>query len=134
MRSRDMIGTHPDVQDSLSERLARCIDECFACAQACVVCADACLAEESVEHLRQCIRLDLDCADICLAAGKLASRRTGGNELVLRQMLELCAAACRTCAEECERHAGAHEHCRICADACRGCQRACEDAIRDVGP
>lgn len=133
MRSRDMIRTHPDVQDALSERLVRCIDECFACAQACTVCADACLAEGSVEHLRQCIRLDLDCADICLAAGMLASRRTGSNEPVLRQTLELCAAACRTCAEECGRHAEVHEHCRICAEACRSCQQACEDAIRDVG-
>jgi hypothetical protein len=29
-----------------------------------------------------------------------------------------------TCAEECDRHADRHEHCRICAAACRTGQAA----------
>ena len=133
MHARDMISTHPDVKGSISEALVRCIDECYACAQACTACADACLAEESVQQLKQCIRLNLDCADVCAATGALGSRRTGSNREVLRQMLEVCALACRVCGEECERHAGHHEHCRICAESCRRCQQACEEAMRDVG-
>ena len=86
-----------------------------------------------VQQLRQCIRLDLDCADVCLATGALASRRTGSNQQVLRQMLEVCAAACRVCGEECGRHAGHHEHCRVCAESCRRCEQACWEATRDVG-
>jgi hypothetical protein len=128
-----MISTHPDVKGNLSEALVRCIEECYGCAQACTACADACLAEESAPNLKQCIRLNLDCADVCAATGALASRRTGSNEQILRQMLEVCAAACRVCGEECERHADRHEHCRVCAESCRRCEQACQTAIRDVG-
>ena len=39
-------------------------------------------------------------------------------------------AACRLCAEECERHAAKMQHCRICGEACRRCERACQDARR----
>ncbi|MEX0759736.1 MAG: four-helix bundle copper-binding protein, partial [Tistlia sp.] len=105
----------------------------YRCAQACTSCADACLAEESVADLRQCIRSDLDCATICTATGEAASRRTGSNEALLRELLEVCRSACRTCAEECERHAGMHEHCRICAEACRSCEAACADALPTIG-
>jgi hypothetical protein len=83
-----------------------------------------------VEELRQCIRLNLDCADVCLATATVASRRTGSNEEVIRKMLEACAAACRLCGEECGRHASKHEHCRICADACRRCEKACQAAVK----
>jgi hypothetical protein len=133
MHARQMIGTHPDVRGSVSEALVRCIEECYACAQACTGCADACLAEDMAQQLKQCIRLNLDCADVCAATGSLASRRTGSNQDVLRRMLEVCAAACRACGEECARHANQHEHCRICADACRRCEQACQEAMRDVG-
>ena len=133
MHARQMISTHPDVQGNMSEPLVRCIEECYACAQACTACADACLAEDMVQQLRQCIRLNLDCADVCAATGALASRRTGSNEPILRQMLQFCAAACKVCGEECQRHAGQHEHCRICAEACRRCDQACQEAMRDVG-
>jgi hypothetical protein len=134
MKAHDMISTHPDVRGNLSQPLVRCIEACFECAQTCISCADACLAEEMVQELRQCIRLNLDCADVCNSTGALATRRTGGNEPVLRLSLELCELACRRCAEECESHASMHEHCRICADACRRCERACVDAIQEVGP
>jgi DNA phosphorothioation-dependent restriction protein DptG len=132
MHAREMIRTHPDVKGDMSEALVRCIEECYACAQTCTACADACLAEETVQDLKQCIRLDLDCAHVCAATGALASRRTGFNEQVLRQMLEVCATACRVCGEECNRHAGHHEHCRVCAESCRRCEQACQEAVRDV--
>ena len=133
MHAREMISTHPDVKGSISEALVRCVEECYACAQACTACADACLAEEMVRQLRQCIRLNLDCADVCAATGALGSRRTGSNEQVLLQMLEVCATACRVCGKECDRHAGQHDHCRICAESCRRCAQACQEAMRDVG-
>jgi citrate lyase beta subunit len=133
MQAREMIATHPDVRGNISEALVRCVEECFACAQTCTSCADACLAEEMVQNLRQCIRLDLDCADICAATGAMASRRTGSNEQVLRAAIQSCALACRACGQECQQHAGKHEHCRICAEACLRCADACERALDDVG-
>lgn len=132
MHTHQMISSHPDVRGSTNESLIRSIDECYDCAQACIACADACLAEDMVDKLKQCIRLNLDCADICSTTAALASRRTGSNADVLRQMIGICAVACRLCAEECERHASEHEHCRICAEECRRCEQVCRDAMHTV--
>jgi hypothetical protein len=134
MLAREMISTHRDVRGNVNDALVRCIEQCYICAQTCNACADACLAEDSVQQLRQCIRLNADCADICMATGNLASRRTGSNEPVLKQLLELCSNACRICADECQRHAAQHEHCRVCADECRQCQKACEEAAMSIQP
>lgn len=132
MHTHQMISTHPDVKGSVNDALIRCIEECHACAQTCISCADACLAEQMVDQLRQCIRLNLDCADVCAATGNLASRRTGSNQELLRQMIQTCAEACRICGEECARHADQHEHCQICADSCRRCEQACRQAMGTV--
>src|SRR5206468_8389118 len=105
MHAREMIGTHPAVQGQISDALIRCIEECYSCAQTCTSCADACLSERMVQELTQCIRLDLDCADICNITGRILTRRTGSDDEVMRRMLSVCAAACRLCAEECQRHA-----------------------------
>ena len=119
MQVQAMISTHPDVRGNTNEALIRCIEACYSCAQTCTSCADACLAEEMVADLRQCIRLNLDCADVCEATGRLISRQTEPDWSLLRAQLEACVAACQVCGAECERHAGHHEHCRVCAEACR---------------
>jgi uncharacterized membrane protein len=126
-----ILETHP--QATANETLARCIEQCFACALTCTSCADACLAEERVRELVRCIRLDLDCADMCEATGRLLTRQTSSEPQLTRNMLGVCAQACRTCAEECERHAQHHEHCRVCAEACRRCEQACEDLLSSLG-
>jgi uncharacterized membrane protein len=126
----EMLETHP--QATANEALARCIERCFACAFACTSCADACLAEEQVQELVRCIRLDLDCADVCDATGRVLTRQTSSEPGLARSMLEACAQACRVCAEECERHAAHHEHCRVCAEACRRCEQACEDLLSSI--
>ena len=124
MHAHEMINTHPSVRGHANDALIRCVEECYSCAQTCTSCADACLAE-STAHLTQCIRMNLDCADVCNITGRLATRRTGSDEELLRRMLDTCVAACRLCAEECEKHAKQHEHCNICANACRTCMQAC---------
>ena len=133
MQALKIISSHPDVKGNPAVSLADAIEKIFTCAQVCTSCADACLAEEMTPELKQCIRTDLDCADICTAAAKVATRRTGSNEAMIRQMLEACENACRLCAEECEKHAEMHEHCRICAQSCRDCESACQAALKDVG-
>ena len=124
--AEQMLDDHPAVEDRTDfAALLECIEACFECAQACTACDDACLAEADVEMLRECIRLNLDCADMCEATGRMLSRRTA-ESLALRQaMLAACVVACRVCGDECERHAGEHHHCATCAEACRRCQRAC---------
>lgn len=56
---------------------------------------------------------------------RCGSRRAGSNQEVLRAIIETCALTCRACAEECEKHAGQHEHCKVCAAECRSCEQAC---------
>ncbi|WP_298726379.1 four-helix bundle copper-binding protein [uncultured Ferrovibrio sp.] len=134
MHTYSMIATHPHVRGGTNDTLVHCIDECFDCAQACTACADACLGEPAVHELVQCIRLNLDCADICVTTATVASRRTGSNEVSIRQMLEACAMVCQMCANECARHAGRHEHCRICMEVCRTCEQLCRDAAKTLAP
>ena len=129
MQTQQMIATHPDVKGDVNRALIEAIEAAYACAQTCTSCADACVAEDMVTQLRQCIRLNLDCADVCAATAAVASRRTGSNEEVIRMMLEACVTACRVCGEECGRHASKHEHCRICAEACQQCGTRCRSAI-----
>ena len=124
MQTEQMIATHPDVQGNINRDLIEAIEAAYACAQTCTSCADACLAEEMVAELRQCIRLNLDCADVCDTTGRVLSR--WGEERIQTAVLEACLQACRLCAEECERHADMHEHCRVCAVACRECEEACD--------
>jgi len=130
MHAHEMISSHPNVNGDPNDALIACVEECYACAQACTSCADSCVGEDTSPNLTQCIRLNLDCADVCAATGALASRRSGANGQTLRMMLEACAAACRICGEECHRHASHHEHCRLCAQICLRCAQACDQARR----
>ncbi|HTU11107.1 MAG TPA: four-helix bundle copper-binding protein [Allosphingosinicella sp.] len=129
MHVAQMRMTHPEAPRDAAEALQRCIEHCYACAQACSACADACLAEPAVFALRNCIRLNLDCADLCATIGRIATRGTGSNEALMAELLNSCALICRMCADECQRHAGRYEHCRICAAACRACAESCGEAI-----
>ena len=132
MHVQEMITTHPQERGQTGAALIRCIEECYDCAQTCTACADACLGETMVQQMTQCIRTCLDCADVCEATGKLAVRRTGSNEAVLKEMLEVCARICDSCAAECEKHD--HEHCRLCAQMCRECAEDCRNAAASITP
>jgi len=125
MRTEEMIRSHPQKPPMDMNEIATCIRACIECADVCTSCADACLGEEMVQNLVRCIRLNLDCADICAATGRVLTRQTEPDGMILRTQLEACMAACRACALECEQHASMHEHCRICATSCRECEDAC---------
>ncbi|WP_017569807.1 four-helix bundle copper-binding protein [Nocardiopsis halotolerans] len=124
-----MLSSHPDRRSSeVEEKVRACVEACGACAQTCVLCADACLGEPSVAELVGCVRLNLDCADLCEVTQRVLSRRTGDDTLA-RALLKACAEACRLCGEECERHAGHHEHCWVCAETCRRCESTCRELL-----
>jgi uncharacterized membrane protein len=129
---QEMIENHPQPSSLDRNVLLRCIETCFDCAATCTSCADACLGEEDVQELVRSIRISLDCADACDAAGRILTRQTAPDLGVIRAMIEACAAICRACAEECERHAAHHEHCRICAEVCRRCEHACDDLVATI--
>jgi len=133
MHARQMISSHPRVRGQTNETVTRCIEACYDCAQTCTACADACLGETAIKPLLQCIRLNLDCAEICEVTGSIATRRTETNDAVIRSVLETCIVACRACADECRLHASHHEHCRICAEVCLACMQACHEELQNVG-
>jgi hypothetical protein len=71
----EMLGTirlHPRLD---RDHVVEVIDACLACAQACTTCADACLGEADVTELRDCIRLNSDCAEVCDATARICRHR-----------------------------------------------------------
>lgn len=108
---------------------AAAIAACLDCSIVCHTCADACVAEDKLQMFQRCIRLDLDCSEICATTARMLSRAFDADSRVLQAQLRACLAACVACAEECERHARAHEHCRVCAETCRTCERACRQVM-----
>jgi len=127
--AEQMLSTHPRALNLDRATLVECIEACFACAQSCTACADACLGEDDVGGLVRCVRLCLDCSDTCVAAGRVVTRQTEFDVGEVRPIVEACAAACGFCADECDRHAHHHKHCRICAEACRRCENACAQLV-----
>jgi hypothetical protein len=130
--TQQMVQTNPSQAPVEASTLVECIDACFDCEQACASCADACIGEGDVQMLARCIRLDLDCADVCDATGRILSRQTATEPQMLRASLQACAEACGLCAEECEKHTERHEHCRVCAEACRRCEQACNNTLSAI--
>jgi hypothetical protein len=131
--SKEMLEAHPWPAQIDREVLAHCIDECLACAYSCTACADADLAEDDVAEMRRCIRLCLDCADVCDATGRVLARQTEYVAATAIAQVTSCRELCALCAEECERHADHHEHCRICGEECRRCEAACSAVLDAIG-
>ena len=113
--------------------LLEAIGAAFDCAQTCTACADACLAEPDVQAVVHCIRLNLDCADVCTTTGRVLARQTEPDLAVVRAQLQACVVACRACGAECRTHAH-HQHCQVCADACRRCEQACDRLAGALAP
>ena len=109
--------------------LAGAIDALNDCAQACAADTDADLGEPNVAELVKCIRLCVNCTDVCSATVAVVSRSAEHEADVTRPLLEACVAICKRCGDECEHHARLHEHCRVCAEACRRCEQACRQLL-----
>ncbi len=132
--AQQMLDSYPKDYNVDADLLVACIEACFDCAQACTACADDCLSEDNVADMIKCIRLDADCADMCVTTGRILSRQTEYDANVTRSALQACAAICKACGDECERHGQmGMEHCRVCAEACRKCEQACNDLLAAIG-
>lgn len=127
-----MLRSHPRADLQRIDHYTEVLEALGACAQVCTSCADACLAEEHVANLRRCIRTDLDCAVVCEATACLLGRQTETPNEILHAQLHACILACQVCADECEKHANMHDHCRICAEACRHCQERCNFLLGEI--
>jgi hypothetical protein len=127
--SRRMLDTYRTLVPLEADVVAAAIEALHDCAQACTADVDADLSEANLADMVKCIRLCLQCVDLCNATAGVMSRPAEHDAAVTRPLLQACVASCRLCGDECERHAPMHEHCRICAEACRRCERACQQLL-----
>jgi len=133
MTFQGIVELHPQPTGVDRGALLRCIEDCLDCGASCTACADASLSESDVQEMVRSIRLCADCADACDATGRIVARQTDPDLELMRAMIRACSAACLACAEECERHAAHHEHCRVCAEVCRRCKQACDELLTKLG-
>lgn len=100
------------------------LEKLWACVAATEYCAEKCMEEPNAEEMRECIRADRDCAEICLLTARFVAR----DSRHVRHIMDECVEICNECALECEKHDT--PHCRQCARACRECIEACMDYMR----
>jgi hypothetical protein len=124
-----MLETHSGALNADTGVLAAAIDALSDCAQACAADVDADLNEPNLAEMAKCIRLCLDCVDVCTATVGVISRPIQYDPNAANLLLQACVAICKTCGDECERHAGMHAHCRVCEEACRRCEGACRELL-----
>jgi hypothetical protein len=127
--ARQLVDTYPGTLNADAGVLAATLDALSDCAQACAADADADLAEQNLAEMVRCIRLCLDCTDVCTATLGVVSRQTAYEPTITRPLLEACVATCKSCGDECARHAPHYEHCRVCEQACRRCEQACRELL-----
>nr|WP_106478685.1 four-helix bundle copper-binding protein [Phytohalomonas tamaricis] len=105
------------------EQYAACIEACNNCADFCDTCTSSCLGESNVAHMADCIRLNIDCSQICRLAASYMARDSQNA----KQLCALCADICQQCGDECSQHEA--EHCQKCAEACHRCAEACRRMV-----
>ncbi len=127
--AREMLGTYSGTINVDADVLAAAIDAASDCAQACAADTDADLSEHNLAEMVKCIRLCLNCADVCTATAGVISRPAAYDADMAKPLLQACVAICQSCGDECERHAQHHAHCRVCAEACRRCEQACRELL-----
>lgn len=88
------------------------------CHEACQRCADAWLAHSPLgpDALR-CIRLIVDCGDLCAAAAEVLPEIESEKIALVRSRLNACVFACERCVREAARHRAPHS--ASCVEACR---------------
>ena len=132
--ARRMLEGYPGVLKVDAAALAGTIDALHDCVQACTADADADFSERHLADLVKCIRLCLDCADVCAATAAVITRQIEFDSNAIRPLVEACVVTCKICGDECERHAQMHEHCRSCAQACRRCEQAYREPLVALTP
>jgi hypothetical protein len=128
-----MLQDHPVAEGRRRGLYRAALDALAACANACTICADACLGEtDHLDALHRRLRLELDCADVCLATARVLARQSETPNEIMRAQLHVCVVACDACAETCADHAERNAHCRRCAEACRHCQERCNFLLGEI--
>ncbi len=111
-------------------RVAATIEACRECLRHCTARAESCLEQAEFGGLARCATAALDCADICQTIIWALSRYDQQDSGLLRNLLQACAAACRTCQGVCNSlHVDLHQHRRACDRAAERCEQACNHLL-----
>lgn len=102
------------------EKYQVCIDACADCIVACKDAATENLKEDDIEMMSRTIKLDHDCAAVCI----LAMESMASDSELVSQICKLCMEVCNICAEACEEY-DYMAQCKISAEACRKCAIEC---------
>lgn len=129
----EMLASHPK-SDGGSEALATLVDAASDCELICQICADACANSEAAAQLGACMRLDVDCAEVCHTAAVVFARLPIAETEFAAALLQTLIVVTERCEEECNKHGEDHEHCRLCALACSRCARAARALRESWGP
>ncbi len=103
--ARQMLNTYPHHSRIDAGVLAAAIDALDDCVQACTADVDADLSESDLADMVKCIRLCVHCTDVCAATRGVVSRPAEYDANVTKPLVEACVAICKSCGDECERHA-----------------------------
>jgi hypothetical protein len=82
-----MLITIPRTSNLDISILVATIDALDDCARACIADADSDVNEQNLSELVKCIRLCLDCADICAATVRVTSRQTEYDATLTKSLL-----------------------------------------------
>ena len=135
MTTLEMLQSAPQKLTVDASLVAAAIDAANACVVVCSACASACLSEDDPASMAQCVRDDLDCADLCGVTARHLARLNASDKQLTLSVLATCIEACVQCASSCAPHREHHAHCRLCEQACNACEQACQalvDALKAV--
>jgi hypothetical protein len=131
--ARQLIDTYHNNSRIDAGVLAAAIDALGDCVQACAADVDADLSEtDDLAGMVKCIRLCLQCADVCEATLGVVSRPAEWDAAVAKPLVQSCVAICKSCGDECERHAREHAHCKVCEESCQRCETACRALLAAI--
>lgn len=130
--ARQMLDTYPNHSRIGAGVLATAIDALSDCIQSCTADVDADLSGSDLADMVKCIRLCLQCTDVCEATLGVVSRPAKWDANVARPLVQACVAICKSCGDECEHHAQMHAHCRVCEESCRRCEKACRELLAAI--
>ncbi len=119
----DVRDTNVDKITDMNDDILLLLEKIYDCQTCCKYCFNACLEETDIAMMRVCIRLSVECAEVCeLTASSLAF---AGN--FTADCLAVCIRTCEMCAEACRQHRCLH--CYECAKTCSECAEACRRYI-----
>ena len=115
--------------DTGGDQHEQCAKDCFDCAQECEEGFHHCFAEVSKgkqDHAKA-MHLCVDCAEVCVAAGKLVARMSP----LMAAQCQACADCCEKCAAECAKLN--EKQMQAAVESCRKCAKSCRDMAKAMG-